>query len=1085
MNNVPIQYGIELSKGDTHTFTTTSVLNVGDPLRIYAAPYLEEIDISNFAPYLTQISIANVYSERLGTKLRTLKLGKSGVTNSALNELSGINQAIGLQHLDISGFKGLLTLDLTRNTKLESLVAKDSGLTSVVLPAGAPLKDVQLPATLQALSLEGLYYLTDSALMIQDNGVNLTSVRIMDCPELNTQKFVENWLTYKATADEECELEANDVNWSGIDPEWLIRLGKLRKLSLKGMIAVTEVSEEQLTTLQGIFGKNCFSSSSELYIKVPASKAMYFIGPDSVRALSSAKYELIVTSEIPGEASFEIEGVYNSDLISLNNGVLSVGDLLSDTSITLIGKFKPVEGLMSVVRKTVSLIKINYPTSLMLQGPTEVFKKSVIPYTLTIGKHDEDAPFRIEWTLTGDAANKGLMELGTTNETTANVVVKALEESSCVLTAKALRNSDDRVLYTRSLSIKMYVGNIILTRADNPSIMSICYQQGWAANPAYMTEEEASEVTSIGTAFQYCSAASFNEFIHFINCTTALSTEAFGSIVEVTVPFEECRTFFNNKIVHYPNLVKIENHNAAQYTTLDRPTLIDAPKLQKIIYAEEKVVTYKWITLKNIEELNLESLTYLHGVNISLAICKKLRLPALQEWNSYIYQYSWPLVAPELEELELGSNNGAITGNFQLHDYPLLKKAFLATTSVTVHSYANGDFNALTELTAPFATSTSGTMRVDSLETLNLPMVTTFGAKLQSTSLKNLSIPLVETFGANATIDAPALESFLALENVKKMLCSQLFPQGYWTGKDVSFPNLEELNELQILKEIHSIDAPKLKTLRSTVTFEGNSNIEEVNLPSLASMPNKLFKDCTSLKNILIAGGSNLDDTGKTRLYFEGCLSLESITLTETSYIGDNIFANCNVKEISLPKATHLGGEYFYGSFNNLPNLSKIDAPLCTRLRGIIVENCPSLEELVLPECTLLGEVGVSAKCKLTDVKRLTLSTVKPITVYINSSDGLMAPALEEINGAFHNIRYTMLSKINSKLRTINLYSTTISDFFALCSRDGEIGADAEGDKTIHVPVDSTAYDDNTYVGKLLDKGWTLVKDLPNNFTTE
>ncbi|MBD5384903.1 leucine-rich repeat protein [bacterium] len=1090
VNNVPIQYGIELSKGDSHTFTTTSVLNVGDPLRIYAAPYLEEIDISNFAPYLTQISIANVYSERLGTKLRTLKLGKSGVTNSALNELSGINQAIGLQHLDISGFKGLLTLDLTRNTKLESIVAKDSGLTSVVLPAGAPLKDVQLPATLQALSLEGLYYLTDSTLTIQDNGVNLTSVRIMDCPELGTQRIVENWLTYKAAEDEECELEANDVNWTGIDPEWLIRLGKLRKLSLKGMIAVTEVSEEQLTTLQGIFGKNCFSSSSELYIKVPASKAMYFIGPDSVRALSSAKYELIVTSEIPGEASFEIEGVYDSTRYSLNNGVLSVGDLLSDTSITLIGKFKPVDGLMSVVRKTVSLIKINYPTSLTLQGATEIFKKSVIPYTLTIGKHDEDASFRIEWTLTGDAANKGLMELGTTNETMANVVVKALEESSCVLTAKALRNSDDRVLYTRSLTIKTYVGNIILTRADNPTIMSICYQQGWAANPAYMTEEEASEVTDIKGAFQYCSAASFNEFIHFINCRSDLSYDAFGMIGELTVPFEACRTFFNNKIVHYPNLVKIENLNAAQYTTLDRPTLIDAPKLQEIIYAYTgAIASAKHIFLRNIEELKLESLTRLYGVNFNLEICKKLQLPALREWDSYIYRTTTSLVAPELEELELGSNNGAVTGKFYLYEHPLLKKAFLANTSLTVNSFANEDFNALTELTAPFATSASGTMQVNSLETLNLPMVKTFSAKLQSTSLKSLSIPLVETFGADATIDTPALESSLSvLENVKKILCTQLFPQGYWTGKDVSFPNLEELNESQILKEIHSIDAPKLKTLKyGTVTFKGNSIIEEINLPSLTSIFRGIFQDCTSLKNILIAGPNDANCYGSvngdsTSPFFGGCSALESITLTETLKIYNEVFIECNVKKISLPKAVHIGGDY-YPSFKDLPNLSEIDAPLCQELRGYVVENCPSLEELVLPECTLLGEVGVSARCYIENVKRLTLSITKPVTAYLYT--GLEAESLEEINAAFSSVNKYVLLRTHHKLHTINLYAMTLNGSLLLYNNNKEVGTEAEGDKTIHVPTDSTIYDDNDSIKKLLDEGWTLVKDLPNNFTTE
>ena len=45
--------------------------------------------------------------------------------------------------------------------------------------------------------------------------------------------------------------------------------------------------------------------------------------------------------------------------------------------------------------------------------------------------------------------------------------------------------------------------DIIMTLESNPEAMIVCYYQGWAKSPYYMTKSEAEAVTDIGTAFLY------------------------------------------------------------------------------------------------------------------------------------------------------------------------------------------------------------------------------------------------------------------------------------------------------------------------------------------------------------------------------------------------------------------------------------------------------------------------------------------------------------------------------------------------------------------------------------------------------
>ena len=52
INNVPRSKGISLEVGESHTFSTSEVVNLGDPIRIYGAPNIAEINLSEMASRL-------------------------------------------------------------------------------------------------------------------------------------------------------------------------------------------------------------------------------------------------------------------------------------------------------------------------------------------------------------------------------------------------------------------------------------------------------------------------------------------------------------------------------------------------------------------------------------------------------------------------------------------------------------------------------------------------------------------------------------------------------------------------------------------------------------------------------------------------------------------------------------------------------------------------------------------------------------------------------------------------------------------------------------------------------------------------
>ena len=944
VNNEPKQYGIALDKGESHTFATLDELSIGDPLRIYAAPYLEEIDVSNLAPYLTQIAVGPVYSDRLGTKLRKLILGNGETENLSLVELSGISQAKALRELDVRGFKGMTSLDLRANELLERLDARGAGLTSVDLPKGAPIRALQLPASLQSLDLAGLSSLTDAGLSVQNNGSALRTVRISDCPELDTHSIVTDWLTYKAAADSDCTLEIDGVDWKNVEAGWLIRLGNLGSVALKGTIGVVlddvaEIAEEQLTQLRDIFGKNCFMPGSELYLKVPAG--IYIVGPTEVRGLQTAKYEVVVTSEVPGETKLSVESAAFSSYTFVD-GVLTLGDYDNNSTLTLVAQFIPTEGMSVVKRMTVKYTPIKYPTSLTLEGVRDIMKRGTYEFRNTIGEHDEDAKFRVEWQLEGDGFTKGCVELGTTTESTASVIVNSLEETQFRLWCKLYKDSRTSSIATVARDVYLYVGDVILTTNSNSYIMSACYAQGWAANSRYMTAAEASAVTKIGDVFMNSRATSFNELVHFTNVSTNMDFSS-SKITELTMPFTEGTNdmplrsiqYAPYSTVHFPKLTRSEGrlyHSDFEYVaqSFDCPELSEAvptystdcmfsstvrsvnmPKLETAFrFGKVKTETFELLSLRKLV-MTMQSYYsgyYAFDADDIVAAIEHVRLPLLEEVDCFptgsndLYFFRGGTGSSNLKTLELPmlSRTGENMKDSQLK---ILYGTFPVLESVDVRS-----------------------LEYVSFQDLKAPLLTELNISSAKTLTGRMNCPLLE-------IDISPIED-ISCQFDESMSITQV--------EDVVLPITKRLyynsaGTTGILKNCKTLDAPILEEIYDQ--FGHPANVTSVNLPRLKTLNTALFNYCSSLKEL------NLPECAvsfSSASYLVGCTSLETLYLPKVTTF--TAYKLPVLKKLMLNKERNLP----YYSFNDsvrLPMLEYLEGCFST-LDARCLQESVNLKEL-------------------------------------------------------------------------------------------------------------------------------------------
>lgn len=167
--------------GSQVELTLDTDLIVNDPQYIYGASRIMGLDLTDVSHAILQTLNLNNCSA-----LRTLDVS-CGQTQTTLNALL-VNGCRNLRTLNMTGLKsGSFTgIDLSNNTKLETLKAGKTTLTGVNFAQGAPLTSVTLPASLQTLELRYLSKLTTGGLTLEGTS-NITRLVVDNCPGIDWQ----------------------------------------------------------------------------------------------------------------------------------------------------------------------------------------------------------------------------------------------------------------------------------------------------------------------------------------------------------------------------------------------------------------------------------------------------------------------------------------------------------------------------------------------------------------------------------------------------------------------------------------------------------------------------------------------------------------------------------------------------------------------------------------------------------------------------------------------------------------------------------------------------------------------------------
>ena len=427
INNVIISKGIELEVGESHTFTTDRVLNVGDPVRIYAANNIREINLSHLAQYISTLNISKVYSKTLGTQLKKLVIGKTNTENTSLASIDGLAFAEKLEYLDITGFKGLTSLPLESLENLKTLIAGNCGVTSFAFKDGASLEKLVLPDTTRALSLSHVDTLRVGNFTMPYDNLRILSIK--NCEYLNSDiTIVNNWIdalnTSNGFADSSLTMEG--INWVNCTLDdnknkslhYLIdAINNGFNASLKGYIKLTSCNDEQMAMLEETFGANVFNPNSELYISIPDGVFIY--GDNTVIEGESLQLTARVISENPGEVTWSIiSGGTNYQSID-SNGLLTTTEHGVTRSVTVQVKHVPTSGTIVKATMSIEIVKAVRPTGGTISGQDALSGEG--EYTLDVTPNETNKPYSVNWTLSGEGYDNGY------------VSIKSHSNNNCVL----------------------------------------------------------------------------------------------------------------------------------------------------------------------------------------------------------------------------------------------------------------------------------------------------------------------------------------------------------------------------------------------------------------------------------------------------------------------------------------------------------------------------------------------------------------------------------------------------------------------------------------------------------------------------
>lgn len=156
--------GIPVSKGETRVLQINRALQLNNPLHIFAASKLEELDFSDISQFMAaDLDLSKTYDSVTGTYLRKVILGiskenmRQGIFNryNTLNIINGIEYLTKVEYFDIQGLNYIRSLDFSKMTALKKLYAAGTSMTNFNPAGGSNLQVAELPTTITTMSMDG------------------------------------------------------------------------------------------------------------------------------------------------------------------------------------------------------------------------------------------------------------------------------------------------------------------------------------------------------------------------------------------------------------------------------------------------------------------------------------------------------------------------------------------------------------------------------------------------------------------------------------------------------------------------------------------------------------------------------------------------------------------------------------------------------------------------------------------------------------------------------------------------------------------------------------------------------------------
>ena len=528
---------------------------------------------------IAHLNVNGAYSERKGTNLEKLVVGGEGVSNTALTSgnFTGLADCAKLKYLDIRGMKGLTDIDTAGLTHLETLLLDNSGLTSLTLK-NCPVASLSLPSSIISLDIEGLTKLNSLSI----DTATLRTLAVKNCA-VDIFDMLKNWAI---DSSKQYSIDIEGVNWKGKTTADAIAVGqKIKSVggTLKGRIEVDSITSDNYQQLMEVFGDNCFSARSSMYVYTKGG-TLIVLAPKSIVEGRTGKISVVGVEE-GATVSFIVTG--GSDRATVDNkGVVTVKETGSSGSITVMVSVIKGDNAVSS-NASINIERAVYP-SLSIDGATQIAEDASYHVKLFDVTGQNTDYVRYGWSISGKAAEDNNVKLSSESGESTTVSVISNPDAGMTkqfkLTLTGYKGNGTGV--NSSVDITLNELNKIVcydSSADVPEdgntnqpLMELAKANSWLKKDGVnLWASDCRAVTSLPSGIT--ELTTFDEFQYFTGITSLSGT--FKNLMSIKLPesLTSLSASFNNilyKIRISSRLRNVSNRIRAQIIDIGRNTNI-------------------------------------------------------------------------------------------------------------------------------------------------------------------------------------------------------------------------------------------------------------------------------------------------------------------------------------------------------------------------------------------------------------------------------------------------------------------------------------------------------------------------------